>query len=246
MGKQFFGRDTVIDGQQLWAAAFASCFHTEESVEEIYQLLWKIRAQQDLTVKYPVFAENPITPEKKHYAESFVVFYNNLVKLHDAFPGESTKKEVKIYWSKELEEELIPHLFMNKNVNPYDLVFTIIPGEPNTSPLQAPKMDFTHQLQFLGIQTKSAKWNELFDDFEKLAHEVLNIKDFLPNNAMLEEVFGIEFRGNELLMDGSLTTFIIKALPALKRMKDQNKKVDLETLPPNEQQELLKKLSVAP
>ena len=113
MGKQFGGKETVIDTEQLYAAAFAACFHTEESQEEIYRLLWKIRRKHDHKSSK---RDDSITPENKHYAESFVVFYNNLARLHNCFPGESTKKKLKIYWSKAVEEELIPHLFMNKNV----------------------------------------------------------------------------------------------------------------------------------
>lgn len=144
---QYFGNPhgAVKETEQMYTAIFACCFHTSESHEEIHDLLLGIRKKMD----HPFFSEGhaPV------YAESFARLYNNLVKLYDKLPGGMHAREVKIYWSKSVEEILIPYLFKHdltdSEVN--ELFFSIIEGEAVDSPFQAPIMDFKKQLQFIDL-----------------------------------------------------------------------------------------------
>ncbi len=157
-GIQYFKRDTVIDTDKLLTAAIACCFHTTESHQEIYNILRTIRIKIDPAAE--------IFGPREHYCESFNNLYNNLVRLHDALPGERKAKKVKIYWSESVEKILIPYLLKNENINVENLLFAILPGEGVAQPFQDPSMDFSHQLQFVEVGAEQTK---------KLAAECLNL-----------------------------------------------------------------------
>jgi hypothetical protein len=171
----------VIASEMLWSAAFACCFHTSESFNEIWALIKKcnINERNKIQSSHPMFA---LPPRTEINEESCVRFYNNLCHLHDNMPGDTKLKSAKIYWNDRVEEILFP-LFFNDNVNIDDLIFIITPGEGFISidqgntpgkapyPYQAEKMVFTRQLQFVG--TGKAKIFEcLKNDIEILAKQV--------------------------------------------------------------------------
>jgi hypothetical protein len=136
----------TIEPVQCYSSGFAACFHTTQSQEEIWDFIQQIRRSSD---------PNPI--KKQYYAESYARFNNNLSALHKALPGEPHEKSAKIYWNDQAEKVLFPYLFDTQKVDITDLVFMISSGEQQLgAPFQAPNMDFTRQLQFVGISTSKS------------------------------------------------------------------------------------------
>ena len=172
----------AIDSEMLWSAAFACCFHTSESFNEIWALIKKcnINERNKIQPCHPIFA---LPPRTEIAVESGVRFYNNLCHLHDNMPGDTKLKSAKIYWNDRVEEILFPLFFNNDNVNIDDLIFIITPGEGVVSidqgntpgkapyPYQAEKMVFTRQLQFVGTG-KAKIFEYLKNDIEILAKKV--------------------------------------------------------------------------
>lgn len=135
----------VIESEKLYTAAFACCFHTTESHQEIWKLINGICIEdKKRTCSFTV-------SENDNFPVSHGRWYNNLVSLHDALPGEPKAKSVKIYWNDRVKDILFPHLFNNENIDVTDLVFAQTAGEANQGLFQAPEIDFSKQLQFVGI-----------------------------------------------------------------------------------------------
>ena len=79
----------------------------------------------------------------------------------------------------EAEEILFPFLFKTEKVDIHSLVFAITPGEPLISPFQAANMDYSHQLQFIGLD-KNRLLAEDGSDIEALAQQVFLARATLP------------------------------------------------------------------
>ena len=135
-----------IENENMFSAGLACCFHTAESKQEIWKLIEDSRLDYEKTrAIYQSSTPNLVN------VEPYVRFYNNLVNLHMALPGDEKAKSAKIYWTESVEKVLFPYFFKNEGVNVDDLVFAITRGEEGLSPFQAPEMDFSKQLQFVGI-----------------------------------------------------------------------------------------------
>jgi hypothetical protein len=155
---------TVIGQYHNLTTAFASCFHTTESHQEILDRITKLRIENDPYAKFG----GPL----KSYTESFVRLLNNLIRIHNSLPGNDTKKEVKIYWNERVEKILFPYLFKVENIDVKEIIFELISGEQGDSPFQASttQMNFRKQLQFVCIglkermTTKKSKIAELFEN----------------------------------------------------------------------------------
>ena len=66
---------------------------------------------------------------------------------------------------------------MHEEANVEKLLFAIIPGKPVESPFQAEKMDFTHQLQFIGFDvTSRVKLKDEIDQFSQVVLNVVSVK----------------------------------------------------------------------
>jgi len=135
-----------IEQRQQYSAGFAATFHTTESQEEIWNLIFRIRRACDHN-----------DPPLNAYAESMPRFWNNLAQLHRALPGKESEKSVKIYWNDQVEKILFPYFFETEKVDINDLVFMISPGDQQEAAFQAPNMDFNRQLQFVGIRSMLPK-----------------------------------------------------------------------------------------
>lgn len=220
-------------------AAFARCFHTSESHEEIYQLLRNIREKMDRDFD-----------GTRLYVGDFEVLYNNLINLHNALPGEEGKKEIKIYWSKSVEEGLIPYLFEeHEEADVKKLLFAIIPGKPVESPLQAEKMNFNHQLQFIGFDFDLDMIKRLENEIERFSQEVLNVdRDVMegPHLEFLKEALTEEnfekYMKDPLIGKAFYMTGMTNILLNLQDLQAKSKEFDLFTLPPEEINPFLKNL----
>ena len=212
---------TIYD-QQLWTTAFAACFHTEESHEEIHDLLLNIRKKMgDLSID----SGNEDHP----YICSFSHLYENLATLHEALLGNPTQKEAKIYWSKSVEEELIPHLFEGV-LNLNETLFIVTRGALAATPFQASMMYEDLQLQFISLDRDKAM-QPIAEDITTLEEDVLGAT--LSNDAMGEatrDLLGGEYCRklenhaftNRVFND----TFLIREYLNLQSLKAKNAKID--------------------
>lgn len=236
-GITFSGGPSVMESAKRWTAAFARCFHTSESHQEIYQLLRSIREKMD-----------PDFDAERLYVGDFVTLYNNLLNLHDALPGEEDKKEIKIYWSKSVEEELIPYLFLHEEVDVKKLLFAIIEGEKGESPFQADVMDFNHQMQFIGLDFKLM--GQLKDEIDRLSPMVLNVVlsdvmsephvEFLKE-SLTEEIFE-KYVKVDLVQNAFLMTGMMNVMLNLQDLQAKSKEFNLLELAPEQRNLFLKNL----
>lgn len=195
---------------------FASCFHTTESRKEINDLIQNILKKNKPT-------KITDTASKLDYAESIYYFFlNNQAHLHEALPGNHGEKSAKIYWSSDVENELFPHFFFNENCNIYDLVFATIPGSEVHEPLQSKEVNFSKQLQFIGIG-KSKIFKELTAEISELSKKVLgeNVLEELKNRNISSET-------NLLMKQAENFTFLYKALEKLKNSASELEKLPIE------------------
>jgi hypothetical protein len=231
-GIQYFKKDTVIETSQLLAAAFACCFHSTESQEEILKLIREIRVEND-----PIAKSLRI---ERGYGESFAYLYNNLVKLHHALPGESKAKEVKIYWNTHAEKTLIPYLFQEE-IELDNLVFAFLSGEECRSPFQAEKMNFQEQVQFVGLG-KDKIFSDMKEKIEVLSQELLGKNIF----EELHEIEGLEKDVKyPLLLRAYHYTWQNHVIHNLLAMHRQNKKINMNEMDKESQTAFLKELRLA-
>lgn len=162
------------------AKQFASCFHTTETLEEIGLVLLEIWKKMQAV---PVPREQLV----ERLTESFEKLHDNLLHLSEDLPGGKDDKLHKIYWSKEVEEVLMPYYFWDTCASSRMLQFNFISGEKGSSAYQANDMDFRHQLQFVGFKRQ-------IDDSE--AKAVDELRDKLRadcDDDMLEEMIKKQF-----------------------------------------------------
>ena len=125
--------------------------------------------------------------EDRPYLHSFCNLYHNLTALHQALPGDDSQKEVKIYWSKGVEEQLIPHLF-TAVLDLNQMLFVFIPGRSVASThFQASEMQ-NFQLQFVTLE-KDEVWCPSLEVVVKLEEEILGVVLRLIVSRRLHEVF---------------------------------------------------------
>ena len=209
------GNITVIEQYHDLTTAFASCFHTTESHQEILDRITALRIKNDS------YAE--MFGAKSAYCESFTRLMNNLIRLHECLPGEKAKKEVKIYWNENIETILFPYLFKIDNIKIEDLVFEIIPGEHADSHFQAAEMNFEKQLQFVDLATAEFK-ARLHSEYVELVENVcgVSIDTFTDTLHKLTEGQSASITGNSMFDTANQYTeamVLIKNLRALKAKK---------------------------
>ncbi len=178
----------------------------------------------------PLFKFTP----KAYYTESYCRLYNNLVRLHNALPGDKKAKASKIYWSVRVEETLLPYFFHNDRVTLNDLVFTITPGEKGISPFQAPNMDFTKQLQFVGLGRE-----KIMGDLKK---EVEELSNCIFGKNILEEMENPPAEVNPLITNSYVFTIQNNLKNNLLTMKSENKKINLDVMAQDDKNQLIEKL----
>ena len=225
----FSALNDVIETEMLQSAGLACCFHTTESQPEIWNLIKDTRIKDDLK-------NNPMahyTGPKKYYAQSYGTLYNNLVRLHDALPGDPKTKSAKIYWNDRVEQTLFPYFFHNEEVDVNDLVFALTPGEGGASVFQAAQMDFTKQLQFVGIG-KEKIMGDLNKEIEDLSQEV-----FRKN--ILQEIENEAAEANPLMAHAKAFTLRNNLKDNLLAMKAEPKKFNFDLMTEEERNQLINK-----
>lgn len=214
--------------KKLWAGAFTCCFHTTESQKEILNALIDIGTKHD-PYRGPKGMFTAFEGEKRPRGNWLNFMYNNLVRLHDAVPGESKAKKVKIYWSDRLENELFPELFEEKPIQVRQLLFTIVRGEEIDSPFQDLDIDFTQQLQFVGLNKDKIMW-ELQDEIQRLSEKVLG-KNVVEEVSRLIESLAQD-DDNLLIKDASRFTALNKLRIRLSALEQENKSIDFDAKDP--------------
>jgi|GEM_PF-6993376 len=229
--------NSCIETTMLYSAAFAVCFHTTESHEEIWNLIEQTRIKdhgKEHKKKFPALSFEPLN----FYAESYAKLYNSLVDLHNELPGESKEKRVKIYWNQAAEEILFPHFFHNESVKINDLVFAVVGGETGSSPFQAQNIDFTQQLQFIGIG-KEKIMRDLNNEVERLSEEILG-RNILSS-------LNIKVHPDNGLFAGAFTFTSLNYLRInLQNMRNENKKIHLDKMEPESIRKILADFMTAP
>lgn len=207
------GDITVIDNEKLWTATFSCCIHTTESKVEILKFI------KSICIKLDLFPNT-----KRQYLMPFCRLYNNLVHLHDSLPGETKEKEVKIYWNQNIEEVLFPYFLNNEDVEIDNLLFAIVPGESIDSPFQASIMDFTRQLQFVGVD-KDKIMKDLQSEVKRLSQAVLG-KDIL--SEVKKEIDSLMEWDIPLMQDAQTFTLQNNLRIQLLAMEAKGEKIDFE------------------
>lgn len=222
-------------------AAFASCFHTNESNKEILQLLKEICNKV-----------NPISTDTRndYYEESRSRLFQNLLTLHSGLIGESTKKEMKIYWSEAAEKELIPYLLKEDTIDLQKLSFALIPGEETNSPFQADKMNFKEQLQFVTIvENTIAEGVKLEYETDQLSQVVLGTPVYRLIALNKGKIFTREILSKcENVVYGNAFAFLIfsNLYQNLQKMKVDGVKLDFMLMEPDAKIDLLRDLLMKP
>lgn len=215
---------TVLDEKNSFSFPFACCFHTSESQDEILKLLLEINTK---LLTHNVF------DVKEGVSPAFTgKLINNLANLHALLPGEPHQKSAKIYWNEQAEEILLPLLFKNGNVDFNDLVFALTPGGEGISQFQADEMDFTNQLQFVGIGKKNI--------LENLKKEIEQISNEIFSKSILEELEnGLPEKPNRLMSDAASFTLRYNLKSNLLNLRAQNKKIDFDGMSPEDKNNLI-------
>lgn len=227
-GLKHIGGDRVINTHADLTAAFACCFHTTESPNEILKLI------KDICIK----KESISFTEGKNYEESFRNLNKHLVKLHHLLPGKHAAKFAKIYWNERLENLLIPQLLEEKGVNMKDLLFAVIPGEKCSAKFQAQNIDFSMQLEFVGFK-KVELMKEMRKEITRIGKAVMN-QDILPH---IDEEIATQFLfENTLMHDAQVYSFLNRFRLHLQSLKNKNQITDFLSMPTYEQKELIRKM----
>lgn len=214
--------DGCVDNEKFITAAFACCFHTQESHQEILQLLKDIRAKMD----------PGSFPDGEYEVTSWNRLLENLYELHNRFVGEREKKEMKIYWSEAVEKELIPYLFKQSNFDSEKLIFTVIAGEEAHSPFQADKIDYSQQLQFVMISEDKKLLDDQFEEIlnqlglEQLRTNLKSITNIYAQHVVTDEF--IKYRSWPLVQDAVGLSYSLTCYRNLQTMKAEKKKIDLQ------------------
>lgn len=216
IGIQCFNIAT-IDGENRLAACFASCFHTTESREEIIEAITRIRTAMD----HPL-----IRGARSNYFQSLANLYNHLVRLHDALPGESTTKKVKIYWNERLENILFPSFFKDETVLVSQLLFAVIPGSAIDSQLQDSTIDFNNQLEFVGMD-KDRIFQEQKMELERLFKVIFGRNIIDEVRGKIDDLLSRET--NDLMRDAYSFTFQNNLRLFLLNMEVRGEKIGLNT-----------------
>lgn len=228
------GTTTGISNKKLYPAGFACCFHTSESRMEILNFITHIRAKDDYR-----FANS--APSSDNYPMSLWRLYNHLVRLHNALPGDSKAKEVKIYWNERLENLLFPYFFKEENEKSNiigTLLFAIIPGEKCASPFQSSNIDFTYQLEFVGFG-KDKLIKEMEKELNRLSCAVMG-KNILPEiDQKIACLLPLAYKENPLMKDAHAYTLRNNLRLHLLALETENKTLNFDEMQEDEIKQLL-------
>ncbi|MBA2368108.1 MAG: tetratricopeptide repeat protein [Candidatus Protochlamydia sp.] len=220
----------VIDTFELTAAGFSCCFHTTESLQEILDLLTKIRVAHP--PKWAPFGCTTIG------VQSLTNLYNNIVKLHDALPGDAKLKNTKIYWNALAEEVLLPYLFNDEDCKIQNLLFTVTPGEPSLSAFQAPSLNFNQQLQFVGIDKKQI-FADMQQGIEHLSKNIIGI-DIYPE---IIKIISKKHYANSLMDDAISYKIQLNIINNLLKIKNTGLKINFQGMTTEQKSEFFQNLA---